>query len=95
MRLILGQATERKRLTAFQNELRHFRRPVTLRSQLAPERVIDYHWVVRGYEGVSELHLAGDYERVRAGIVESISSVLDDGFEPAVVEELRDLWRRR
>jgi hypothetical protein len=42
---------------------------------------------------LSELHLAHDYERVRAGIVESISSVLDDGFELAAIEELRTLWR--
>jgi hypothetical protein len=38
-------------------------------------------------------HLAGDYEQVRAGLVASISSVLENGFEPSVIEELHDLWR--
>jgi hypothetical protein len=41
---------------------------------------------------LSELHLAGDYERVRQGIQKAIHATLDDGYDPGVIEELRQFW---
>jgi hypothetical protein len=42
---------------------------------------------------LSEMHLADDYERVRAGITQSISNILEDNYDASVVDELRNFWR--
>lgn len=42
---------------------------------------------------LSELHLSGDYSRVRAGLAQAISDILQDGYDPQVVEDLRAFWR--
>ena len=42
---------------------------------------------------LSEMHLARDYERVRAGITQAISEVLNDNYDGSTVDELREVWR--
>lgn len=42
---------------------------------------------------LSEMHLSNDYPRVRAGIEQSIASILDDRYDRSVVENLREFWR--
>lgn len=42
---------------------------------------------------LTELHLSGDYPKVRAGIAQSIAEILDDGFEMTVIDDLREFWR--
>ena len=41
---------------------------------------------------LSELHLSGDYPRVRKGITLSLAEILDDRYDPQVVEELQVVW---
>jgi hypothetical protein len=42
---------------------------------------------------LSELHLSGDYSRVRAGITQSITAILDDEYDASVVEQLHAFWK--
>ena len=44
---------------------------------------------------LSEMHLANDYERVRAGMAQTISEILNDKYDVSVVDGLREVWRWR
>ena len=44
---------------------------------------------------LSDMHIGDDYPRVCKGLELAVSEILDDGYNPAVVEEVRDLWHWR
>ena len=44
---------------------------------------------------LSDMHIGDDYPRVCKGLELAVSEILDDGYNPAVVKEVRDLWHWR
>jgi hypothetical protein len=44
---------------------------------------------------LSEVHLNGDYEKVRAGLEQALAQELDDGYTREKLEDVQDWWLRR